>query len=105
MVDTSVLEADIARCKSSSLFWGTKHKVGNMAYGNYSRGPDLDLEKCVENMGNSRFMMIIIASARVREIANKNKHSVRLEHRHPVITALKEVESGELTLSDVQKIK
>lgn len=76
-----------------------------MAYGNYSRGPDLDLEKCVANMDNSRFMMVVIASARVREIANKNKHSTRLEHRHPVITALKEVESGELSLADVQKIK
>jgi DNA-directed RNA polymerase subunit K/omega len=74
-------------------------------YNNYSRGPSLDLEKCVENMGNSRFMMIIIAAARVREIAAKNKHSTRLEHRHPVITALKEVESGELTLADIQKIK
>ena len=76
-----------------------------MAYGNYSRGPNLDLQKCVDNMENNRFMMIVIASARVREIANKNKHSTRHEHRHPVITALKEVESGELTLADVQKIK
>ena len=76
-----------------------------MAHGTYSRGPDLDLQKCVENMGNNRFMMIVVASARVREIASKNKHSVRLEHRHPVITVLKEIEKGELTLADVQKIK
>lgn len=76
-----------------------------MSFGTYSRGPELDLEKCAANMGNNRFTMIVIASARVREIANKNKHSTRHEHRHPVITALKEVESGELSLADVQKIK
>lgn len=75
-----------------------------MNYG-YSRGPELDLEKCVANMGNSRFMMVIIASARVREIAAKNKHSTRIEHRHPVVTALKEVERGELTLMDIKKIR
>lgn len=74
-------------------------------YNNYSRGPTLDLEQCVANMANNRFMMVIIASARVREIAAKNKHSNRLEHRHPVITALKEVEKGELTLADVKKIR
>ena len=76
-----------------------------MSYGNYSRGPNVDLEKCVANMNNNRFMLIVIGSARVREIASKNKHSTRLEHRHPVITVLKEVENGELSLADVQKIK
>jgi DNA-directed RNA polymerase subunit K/omega len=71
----------------------------------FSRGPELDLDKCVANMDNNRYTMIVIASARVREIASKNKHSTRFEHRNPVVTALKEVERGELTLADVQKIR
>jgi len=70
-----------------------------------SRGPSLDLEKCVANMDNNRFMMIIIASARVHEIASKNRHSDRFEHRHPIITALKEIESGELDLTGIKLLK
>ena len=65
----------------------------------------MDLEQCVANMDNNRYTMVVIASARVREIASKNRHSTRTEHRHPVVTVLKEVERGELTLADVQKIK
>jgi len=72
---------------------------------NYSRGPSLDLEQCVANMDNNRFMLIVVASARVREIASKNKHSTRQEHRHPVITALKEVERGELDITGISKIR
>lgn len=70
-----------------------------------SRGPSLDLEKCLANMANNRFMMIIVASARVREIASKHKHSDRFEHRHPVITALKEIETGELGLAGVKAVQ
>jgi DNA-directed RNA polymerase subunit K/omega len=76
-----------------------------MAYNNYSRGPSLDLEKCVANMENNRFMMIIVASVKAREIASKNKHSTRLEHRHPVITALKQVEAGEIDFSEIKNMR
>lgn len=71
----------------------------------FSRGPELDLEKCVANMENNRFMLIVVTSARVREIASKNKHSTRFEHRNPVITALKEVEDGELGIAGISKIR
>jgi DNA-directed RNA polymerase subunit K/omega len=50
-------------------------------------------------------MLIVVTSARVREIASKNKHSTRFEHRNPVITALKEVESGELGIAGISKIR
>jgi DNA-directed RNA polymerase subunit K/omega len=72
---------------------------------NQSRGPSVDLEKCVANMDNNRFMLVIIASARTKELAAKNRHSTRFEHLHPVVTVLKEVERGELGLADVQKIR
>jgi DNA-directed RNA polymerase subunit K/omega len=70
-----------------------------------SRGPSLDLEKCVANMDNNRYMMIVIATARVHEIASKNRHSDRMEHRHPVITALKEVEAGDLDITGIRLLK
>jgi DNA-directed RNA polymerase omega subunit len=70
-----------------------------------SRGPNLDLEKCVANMGNNRYMMVIVASARAREIANQNKHSERFEHRHPPVTALLEIENGKLDINGIRKIR
>jgi DNA-directed RNA polymerase subunit K/omega len=77
----------------------------NLNINGYSRGPSVDLEKCVANMENDRFMLIVIASARVRELASKNKHSTRFEHRNPVVTVLKEVERGELGLAGISKLR
>jgi DNA-directed RNA polymerase subunit K/omega len=75
-----------------------------MSLATYSRGPNLDLEKCVENMENNRYMLIVVASAKAREIAAKNKHSTRFEHLHPVITSLKEVEDGTLDITGIKSI-
>ena len=59
-----------------------------------SRGPDLDVEKAVENAGGNRFSMIIEAAARARQIKRQNSHSERFEHTHPVMTALLEFQEG-----------
>jgi DNA-directed RNA polymerase omega subunit len=69
-----------------------------------SRGIKIDTEKCVENIGN-RFNLIIIASARARELSQLNRHSTRHEHLHTPVTALLEVQNGELTLGDIRKVK
>ena len=71
----------------------------------YSRGSTVDVEKCVANMGNNRFMLIVVGAARVRDSAYKNKHSNRVEHRHPVVTVLKEIENGELDLSGIKLMR
>lgn len=76
-----------------------------MTVAKYSRGSTVDLEKCVENMSNNRFMLIVVGSARVREIARLNKHSERTEHRHPVVTVLKEIENGQLDISGIKLMK
>lgn len=70
----------------------------------YSRGPSVNIETCVENIGN-RFMLIVVGAARVREMAYKNKHSTRFEHRHPVVTILKEIEAGKINPDDVKLVK
>ena len=69
----------------------------------YSRGSTVDVEKCVENVGN-RFMLIVVGAAKVRELAYKNKHSERFEHRHPVVTILKEIEAGKVNADDLKLI-
>ena len=69
-----------------------------------SRGTTIDTEKCVENIGN-RFQLIIIASMRAREIAQGNRHSMRHEHWHTPVTALLEVQRGELVLGDIRRVR
>ena len=59
-----------------------------------SRGPEVDIEKCVRNSGTGRFDMVLIACARAREIKRQNKSSERYEHRHSIVTALKDIEAG-----------
>lgn len=59
-----------------------------------SRGPELDLDKTVEMSGGNRFMLIIEASARARQIKRSNQSSERFEHVHPIMTALLEVQEG-----------
>ncbi|CAB4126075.1 DNA-directed RNA polymerase, omega subunit [uncultured Caudovirales phage] len=59
-----------------------------------SRGPEVDIEKCVRNTGSGRFDMVLIACARAREIKRQNRNSDQYEHRHTIVTALKDIESG-----------
>ena len=59
-----------------------------------SRGPDLDIQKAIDNAGGNRFNMIIEASARARQIRRQNANSERFEHIHPCMTALLEFQEG-----------
>ena len=70
-----------------------------------SRGPDLDIDKTVEKSGGNRFNLVIMASARAREIKRNNTFSNRFEHTHPNITALKEFESGKLGPEYIKRVK
>ncbi len=60
-----------------------------------SRGPSVDLEKCVELSGN-RYKLVIEAAALAGDIKRKNKHSPYREHRFPQVTALKLIEEGKV---------
>ena len=57
-----------------------------------SRGPTLDLDKIVQEVGINRFDLIIQASSRARQIRRLNQSSDRFEHTHPVMTALLELQ-------------
>lgn len=60
-----------------------------------SRGAQLDIEKCVANIGN-RYDMVIVAAARAREIRRNNKSSNRRDHVFTVVTALEEIQAGKV---------
>jgi DNA-directed RNA polymerase omega subunit len=61
-----------------------------------SRGPSIDMDKCVEAVGGNRFNLVLIASARTREIRRQHAHSDKREHVHPIVTALADVQAGDI---------
>lgn len=61
-----------------------------------SRGPSIDMEKCVEGAGGNRFNLVLVAAARAREIKRQHSSSDKREHVHSIITALEEIESGKV---------
>jgi DNA-directed RNA polymerase omega subunit len=61
-----------------------------------SRGTGIDMDKCVVNAGGNRFDLVLIASERSREIRRQNKESDKREHVHSIVTALEDIQRGEI---------
>jgi DNA-directed RNA polymerase omega subunit len=59
-----------------------------------SRGTEIDMEKCVEQVGGNRFNLVLIASERARTIRRQNKESVTREHVYSIVTALDDIQRG-----------
>jgi DNA-directed RNA polymerase subunit K/omega len=70
-----------------------------------SRGPSVDLEKCIANSGNNRFDLVIMASARAKELARRHKQSESKEYTYTPITALLEFQDGKLGPDYIKRIK
>lgn len=61
-----------------------------------SRAPSIDLEKCVEQAGGNRYEMILMASARVRELRRQQAHSDKYQYIYPIITSLLDMQDGKV---------
>ena len=72
------------------------NQLGDVMSTGTSRSSQIDTEKCVAQAGNSRYDMIIMATARAREIKQRNQSSMRQEHVGAVISALLEVQEGKI---------
>jgi DNA-directed RNA polymerase subunit K/omega len=70
-----------------------------------SRSSEVDTDLCVANSGGNRFMLVIMAAARSREIRRQHKSSDKFEHLHSNITALKEFQEGKLNGEYLKRIK
>jgi DNA-directed RNA polymerase subunit K/omega len=70
-----------------------------------SRGPDIDMEKCLAQAGGNRYDMIIIASQRAREITRKHRSDERTDAAYPIVNALKQLEAGDYGKEYLRKIK
>ena len=70
-----------------------------------SRGPSIDTEQCIAQVGGNRFNLVLIAATRAREIKRQNRDSDLREHVHSNITALLEIQEGKIGLDYLKKIK
>ena len=69
-----------------------------------SRTGLLDNDKIVENIGN-RFTMVIIAAQRARELARQHRYKDDGTQFNAPITALLEMQNGEVGLEYIRKIR
>ena len=69
-----------------------------------SRGPNVNVETCVEAAGG-RYNLVLIASARAREIRRQNPESQDRKHLYSVITALEEIQTGKINSDYIYRIK
>ena len=69
-----------------------------------SRGPDIDMEKCVQQAGGGRYDMVLIGAQRLREL--KRQHREDPTRYVTCVDALKEIQSGQVNLADyLAKVK
>ena len=69
-----------------------------------SRGPEIDTEKCVENVGGNRFDLVLIASARARELSRRHKAAELQTQINAPVGALLDVQSGAVGREYLKKI-
>jgi DNA-directed RNA polymerase subunit K/omega len=65
----------------------------------------LDNDLCVNNVGNNRYDLVLIASHRSKEIRRANKESNKFEHLHTNVTALLEVQSGKIGREYLKRVR
>jgi DNA-directed RNA polymerase omega subunit len=71
-----------------------------MASISLSRGPSIDIEKCVTNVGN-RYDMVLIAAARTRE---RRRRFGPVHRKDALIMSLKDIEAGSVGREYLKKI-
>ena len=69
-----------------------------------SRGPEIDTQKCVENIGGNRFDLVLIASARARELSRRHKAAELETQMNAPVGALLDVQSGAVGREYLKKI-
>lgn len=71
-----------------------------------SRGEELDIEACVKNAGGNKFDLVLMASARARELSRQHREDGKTEQFNAPVTALLEFNSGEINVKNyMRKIK
>ena len=59
-----------------------------------SRGPDIDVETCVDAVGGNRFNLILIATNRARELRQRDRDGST--HKSACVSAMLEIQNGQV---------
>ena len=75
-----------------------------------TQSKDIDVQKCVKNVGGNQFELILIAATRAREIANTRtiaqKNNPQLKYPVKTVTAaLEEVLEGKIGREYLNKVR
>jgi DNA-directed RNA polymerase omega subunit len=70
-----------------------------------SRGPDIDIEKCVKMVDDNRFNLVLIASIRARELSRQHKHDEKKSQLNAPVQALLDIQEGRVGVSYLKKIR
>ena len=68
-----------------------------------SRGTEVDTQKCVKNANGNKYDLVLMAAARAREIKRRNQTSMKQEHVGAPVSALLEIQAGELSTDYINK--
>jgi DNA-directed RNA polymerase subunit K/omega len=69
-----------------------------------SRGPTIDTQKCLDQIGGNRFELVLIASVRSREISRRLKNSDQSNYLNASVSALLDVQEGIVTRQYLKKV-
>ena len=69
-----------------------------------SRGPSVDTEKCVAQVGGSRFDLVLIATVRARELSRRHKASELTTPIHAPVSALLDIQAGKIGKEYLKKV-
>jgi DNA-directed RNA polymerase subunit K/omega len=75
-----------------------------MAFKQLSRGPSIDIEKCVQLSGGNRFDLVIMAAVRCRELARQHRKDEDSSQLDAPITALLEFQAGKIGREYFRKV-
>lgn len=69
-----------------------------------SRGPLIDTQKCLDQIGGNRFELVLIASVRSRELSRRHEDSEKPEHFNAPVSALLDIQEGKITRQYLKKV-
>ena len=61
-----------------------------------SRGPSIDTEKCVAQVGGNRFNLVLIASIRAKELSRRHRKAELTTPLHSPVSALLDIQEGKV---------
>jgi len=75
-----------------------------MAFKQLSRGPSVDIEKCVELSGGNRFDLVIMAAVRCRELSRQHRKAENGTQLNAPISALLEFQTGKIGREYIKRV-